>query len=129
MREPRGSEGGEGGLMQWRQNHSGESGPGLATFWSEQQVRVVVGTSKLHPTAGSHSLARLLHRNLLIRQDYRLNRQPIRIRGAVTIKVLGRSCYFVLCCSLLNSYLNFWLLALNITGHPGPILYPRNSRH
>ena len=29
-------------IRQWRQNHSGESGPGLTTFWSEQQVRVVI---------------------------------------------------------------------------------------
>ena len=28
--------------MQWRWNHSGESGSGLTTFWSEQQVRVVI---------------------------------------------------------------------------------------
>ena len=27
-----------------RWNHSGESGPGLATFWSDQQVKVVIST-------------------------------------------------------------------------------------
>ena len=27
---------------QWRRNHSGGSGPGLTTFWSEPQVRVVI---------------------------------------------------------------------------------------
>ena len=27
---------------QWCRNHSGGSSPGLTTFWSEQQVRVVI---------------------------------------------------------------------------------------
>ena len=27
---------------QWRRNHSGGSSPGPTTFWSEQQIRVVI---------------------------------------------------------------------------------------